>query len=344
MSIDITKLAQLGTVSHQAMDSVLNTVTRSAIEQGEHLRRLTNLMPKMPSAIERFLEEERRRKERYQDLFSASTWSTMDSVARHSQELERIAEMLGPSRETMDAIATGTLASTQMAADMARLVDPLRSVLDKIKAEQVLATPWFAQMESAAQLAQRFLESWPEDEESDEDVDWEALDQHLDGVQVAIQQLPLRNATDQQLQATGMTRFEWITLAVALLTLLLQFLDYMESLEQRRFASQQAEAPVSADRAQAEERMFRERLIATIEALAEHTPAQDTLYVVGTRPVPVKSAIVRGVYLGTAHPNQVVVVTGRNGRWIKIRFRDNLEEREIEGWILKHYLVRRPAG
>lgn len=136
-----------------------------------------------------------------------------------------------------------------------------------------------------------------------------------------------------------------LTFALALLGGLLQLLELIENREQGRLDRQQAaDAQAREERALVEEREFRERLIATIAALVEHAPDQSTHYVVGTRPVPVKSAITRGVFLGTAHPNQLVVVTGRSSRWVKIRFQDNLEERAIEGWVLKHYLVRRPAG
>lgn len=200
MSVDITKLAQQYMISHRGMDSVLNA---AAMEEQKRLRKLMNLVPNMPSSIERYLEDERRQRERYRDLFSSSTQSAIDAILQRGREMERIAELLVPSRATLDAIETSTRASTRMAADVARLAEPLRSVLDQIKARQVLAAPWFTQMESAAQLAKKFIDSWPEDDESDSDVDWEALDQDLEDVQAAIQQLPLRNATNQQLQTTG---------------------------------------------------------------------------------------------------------------------------------------------
>ena len=95
------------------------------------------------------------------------------------------------------------------------------------------------------------------------------------------------------------------------------------------------------DRAAQEEREFRERLLGAIEALGEHSPGQHGHYVVGNRVVRVKSAITGGLPLDTAHPNQLVLVTDKHGRWLKIRYRNHLEDREVEGWVLKHYLIRK---
>jgi hypothetical protein len=340
--IDIAKLAQQYMTSHADMDSVRSVAARIADEEREHLHRLLNPMPDVQSLMGRHLEDERRLLDHCRDQFSSAAQLTIDRFLQHDSEIDRVAKLFELPKATLDVLDP----SARIADELARFANPLRDVVDRIVAEQRLDAPWLTQMGSAAQLAREFIDSWAERSGFDDDgVNWAALDQHLEDVQVAIQQLPLEDTTDRQLRATGITRVEWVTLAFALLGLLLQLLDYMESLEQGQFSRQQAaEEQASVDRDRAEERKFRERLISTIEALAEHTPTRRAIYVVGARPVRIKSAISGGIYLGIAHPNQIVTVTGRRGRWIKIRFRDSIEERDVEGWVLKHYLIRRQAN
>lgn len=341
MPIDITKLARQYAPAYADADSVRSVAERIAMQEREYLRRLLNPMPDVQSLMGRYLEDERRLLDHCRDQFSSAAQLTIDRFLQHDSEIDRVVKLFELPKATLDVLDP----SVRMADELARFANPLRDTIDRIVAEQTLDAPWLTQMGSAAQLAREFIDSWAERSEFDDGVDWAVLDQHLEDVQVAIQQLPREDATDQQLRATGITRVEWIALALALLGLLLQLLDYMESLDQGQFARQQAaEEQASVGRDRAEERKFRERLISTIEALAEHTPSRRVIYVVGERPVRIKSAISRGIYLGTAHPNQVVMATDRRGRWLKIRFRDNIEERDIEGWVLKHYLIRRQAN
>jgi hypothetical protein len=65
---------------------------------------------------------------------------------------------------------------------------------------------------------------------------------------------------------------------------------------------------------------------------------EEDVYVVGARPTAVRARPGSGLVLGTAYTNQQVLVTGKSSRWLKVRFRDHLEQRDIEGWVLKHYL------
>lgn len=78
------------------------------------------------------------------------------------------------------------------------------------------------------------------------------------------------------------------------------------------------------------------RLNRTMEVLVAQALSQEN-YVV-TRPATVNSRPGGGLRLGTAHPNQQVEITGKHSRWFKVHFRDHNEGREIEGWVLKHYL------
>lgn len=80
-----------------------------------------------------------------------------------------------------------------------------------------------------------------------------------------------------------------------------------------------------------------ERLRRALDVLAGQALEED-VYVVGTRPTTVRARPGSGLVLGTAYTNQQVLVTGKSSRWLKVRFRDHLEQRDIEGWVLKHYL------
>ena len=341
MSNDIDKLFQRPLASELAMGSARDVAAMLGLGDIQHLRSLLNPTLEMQSSIDRFLEDERRQTERYRDLFLPSTASTIDAMLSRGREFEEFIDAFGLSTSGLAAAK----ASDRMLAEVARMTDPASEMLDQLREGQMLAAPWLAQMETAADLARRFIDTWPGDDISRHGVDWEALDQHLAHAQDVIEQLPPRDATTQELQARDLSPIQRFTLVFALLGVLLQILALLQAREQIRFDRLQAAgAQTREDQAHVEEREFRERLIGTIEALIERAPDQSTIHVVGMRPVPVKSAITKGIFVGTGHPNQVVIVTERKGRWAKIRFWDDLEERTIEGWVLKHYLVSRPLN
>lgn len=318
------------------LDSVRDVAARLGMADEEPLRRQMALARNVRSSVDRLLEDELRQRERYMEMLPPSTASAIEAVFQRNRELERMVAFLAPSPTVLDEVAV----ANKMLAEVMRLANPVRDLLDRARIEQTLDAPWFAQMESAAKLASRFADTWRVDSESDADVDWTALDRHLEEVEAAIQQLPGEVQVDPQRQQPRITRDQW-QMVFTVFGVLLALLAYMESLQQGRFARQQAaETHAFEEQVRADELAFHRHLISTIENLAKHLPDQTVCYVVRTRPVPVKSAITRGIYLGTAYPNQVVTATGRRGRWIKIRFHDNLEEREVEGWVLKQYLMR----
>ena len=341
MSNDIDKLFQRTLASELAMGSVRDVAAMLGVGDIQHLRSLLNPTLEMQSPIDRFLEDERRQLERYRDaFFLPSTASTIDAMLSRGREFEEFIDAFGLSTSGLAAMK----ASDRMLAEVARMTDPASDKLGQLREGQILAAPWLAQMETAGDLARRFIDTWPGDDVS-RLVDWEALDQHLAHAQDVIEQLPPRDATTQELQARDISPIQRFTLVFALLGVLLQILALLQAREQIRFDRLQAAgAQAREEQAYVEEREFRARLIGTIEALIERAPDQSTIHVVGVRPVPVKSAITKGIFVGTGHPDQAVIVTERKGRWAKIRFWDDLEERTIEGWVLKHYLVSRPLN
>jgi len=343
MSMDMSKLAKQ-LLSQRPAENAIATMARSLMQkEHEDLFKSIDPMHGIRSFIEEYKDYERRTLRDYQELFSAPARGAIETLFQHQQrEMDLIKQALRvPQADLLEA-------SHQLQKQMALATEPLREMLDRLKTEQDVIAPWFTQMKSAADYAKTFLESWPEqDALEDEGTNWDALDKHLVGVEAAIQQLPERNATAQQIRAVGLTPVERICLVVALLSLLLQILDYLETCAQGQFSRQQA-ANETAHReySNAIESGYRERLISTIEALAERTPDQELIpYVVGPRPAKIKSAISKGLLLGTIHPNQVVLATAHSGRWVKVTYRDHLEERDVEGWVLKHYLIRQaPAS
>ena len=165
---------------------------------------MLNPMGNMQSFMDRYLEDERRQMDRYRSLFSSLTKSVIDGILQRSREMEQIADLLRPSKAALDAIK----ATNGMVAEATRFAYPLRDVLDQIVNWHKLAALRIPQMESAAIYVRKLLDSLPQDDEPDDDIDWEALDQNLEGLQAVIQHLPLRNATDKQLRKRGIAHFE----------------------------------------------------------------------------------------------------------------------------------------
>lgn len=85
---------------------------------------------------------------------------------------------------------------------------------------------------------------------------------------------------------------------------------------------------------------YQQRLLTALEALTNHAPPSPMHHVIGPRPANVRSAAAGGTLLDIAHPSQLVQVTGKRGRWFKVAYRNHLEDRHVEGWVLKHYVLR----
>lgn len=326
MSIDITQIES----QHphlRAIEAASNVARTLLVEQERWRKQIIQ-----PShAIRSILEQA----SRYQELLAPAQLA-VNRVAEYSASLDRVASTLVASRTSLNAFKN----HHHLLDQVARISDSFPRIVDQFNLGQVTLSA--ARLESAAEHVRRLLEFLPDMESgNDEALDWNALDGHLEGVHAAIERLPLTGTTSQKLHAAGLSRHEWIVGFLTVLGTLVAMLGLLETHVQGQFARDQAaEEQVYRAQAKKEEREYRGRLLTAIGALAAHSPDQPDQYFVVARPVPVRPAISKGGLLDTAYPNQVVVATGKNGRWFKIRYRNHIEDREVEGWVLKHYLIR----
>lgn len=133
-------------------------------------------------------------------------------------------------------------------------------------------------------------------------------------------------------------RVAYLTLYLTLIFGLMENLRwYLDRIDQQREAAELAKEKVVLEERHREAVDASERLSRALEVLAGQA-LQEGVYIVGARSATVRARPGSGLVLGTAYTNQQVLVTGKSSRWYKVRFRDHLEERDIEGWVLKHYL------
>lgn len=116
---------------------------------------------------------------------------------------------------------------------------------------------------------------------------------------------------------------------------------HLDNVEKQREAAESAKEKAALVVQQQQAAQVAESLSRTLRILLEQAVAKK-ICVVGERAATVRSLPGSGLKIGEAHTNQEVLVTGKSTRWVKIRYRDHLEAREVEGWVLKHYL--RPIG
>jgi hypothetical protein len=339
MPIDLSKFYRAETEYLQLTGVAIKSIS-SIIEQQNRIRELITSTNLAPSALDEYIKHQQHQAELYRKFFSSFNSPSIDRLLPRIAEFSRISEIIYPTNTIADLISEERRSHLKAINEITNSVRQFSNIIGHIKNEYFIATPWLIEIESASKLANKLIDFWPNDDELDDSTGWKELNQDLEKIQSAIQQLPLHKSTEKQVRAAGLTRTEWTMLAITFLSLLFQILDYVESLEQSRLSRQQtAEQKAIQNKQESEERMFREKLISAIESIAERTPSH-AKYVVGTRATEVKSSIVSGTRLGTAYPNQVVISTDQSGRWVKIKFRDNINEQDVEGWVLKHYLVR----
>lgn len=135
-------------------------------------------------------------------------------------------------------------------------------------------------------------------------------------------------------------RVAYLTLYLTLIFGLLDNLRwYLDRIDQQMQAAELAKEKVVLEERHREAMDASERLSRALEVLAgQALEGEGEVYVVRTRSAMVRARPGGGLVLGTAYTNQQVLVTGKSSRWLKVRFRDHLEQRDIEGWVLKHYL------
>ena len=335
MPINITKIAQQYT-SPLARMAGPGSAVQALLAQQERWRKQLLGPSYALQTIRDHLSVQEQFMDQHRKLIASSLSFGINDLIQRTLRVGELANVLGQSSATLELIEQ----NRRLMDQVARIADPFQDMRDRLKLDQF--HPWVSQIAAAAEHARELLESLPDQEPGDDQPNWEVLEDQLQNVQTSIAKLPLAGATNQELRAMGFSRADWVVLFLTVACFILDVLGYLEARAQGQFARDQAtQEQAEEDRAAQEEREFRERLLAAIEALGAHSPVQHGHYVVGNRAVRVKSAIIGGLPLDMAHPNQLVLVTGKQGRWFKIRYRNHLEDREVEGWVLKHYLVRK---
>jgi len=128
---------------------------------------------------------------------------------------------------------------------------------------------------------------------------------------------------------------DWLAIVQVLLVVATMLMQLEGIRLQTRGLQQDAQGSAANDAYQA-------RMLGLVEKLVQHSSraaeVQPQRLVVGRNALTVRSEPGRGYRVGTAHPNQTVVQIAHRGRWLKIRFEDHLEDRTVEGWVLKHRL------
>lgn len=333
MSIDIGRLAEQHRSPLAAIGA--NSAIQNFLDEQARWREQLLGPSYVLGPIQEYLENQERLADQHWRKLASASQFRIEELIDQTLKVGRMADALAPSKAFMEVIEQ----NQRLIDKLTRFTDPLQVLRDQLDLDRIAS--WASRMEPAAEHVKRLLDALPALDHAELETDWDALDEQWGGVQATIDLLPPSGATEQQLRAMGLSRAEWLFLFISVLGLLLSALSYLETRAQGRFARDQAALEQASDqRENREEKEYRERLLAAIEALAEHAPSQVNYYVVGLRSVRVKSSINKGTLIDTAHPNQIVLATGKNGRWLKIRYRNNMEEREVEGWVLKHYLIR----
>lgn len=222
-------------------------------------------------------------------------------------------------------------------ADYARLGNQFRDIIDRMGARTAGVPEWLIEVEESEARTRRLIESVLGARHEVERADWAMLEQGLEAVEVAIQELPvLADVAREPTQKRTNLKLDLSTM-LALASFLLALLAYLEVLEQSAFArSQAAKDEIASEIDLAEQREFRARVAASLEILARSAASQQE-YIVGPRGARLKSAISRGSLIITLEPDQRVLLLEQQGRWVRVRCLNN---DELEGWTLKHYLTR----
>ena len=141
------------------------------------------------------------------------------------------------------------------------------------------------------------------------------------------------NPSGFQRGQTDQYRIALLTLYLSLVFGLMEHVRWhLDNVEKQREAAESAKEKAALVEQQQQAAKAAESLSRTLQILLEQAVAKE-ICVVGERAATVRSLPRSGLKLGDAHTNQEVLVTGKSTRWVKIRYRDHLEAREVEGWV-----------
>lgn len=342
MATDLSKLAKQMASKHPTQNGLGDLLGTYYRQERDIQKALLGTRDRVPSLIEEFHRQQEQSLRDYHKLFSSPAQQALKALIGHQRrDAQRIDEAIG------DQLHDAAEINRQFLEQLSYKIEPVQEILARLKSDYAIAAPWWDQVKGAADHAAALLDTLSDESSTEEDgPDWIELDKQLSDFDASIQQLPRGDSTEGQGRASGLSLDQYVALVGLLLSLfgvLLGILALIDTRAQGRLAAQQhATEAARLARTGAEDRAYRDRLISAIDALAQRIPTQQLSYVVGPRSATIRSQPGAGCILGRVHPNQVVTVTEHEGRWMKLTYRDHLGERDVEGWVLKHYLVRLP--
>ncbi len=144
--------------------------------------------------------------------------------------------------------------------------------------------------------------------------------------------------------ASSQTKMELkseILFYLANLNFLLTFFQvYQQHLDRREQGAQQS----VQEQRHIESMAVQKSIAQSMDKIAERLSPTINGAIVGTQGLRVRSSPGKGFVVDTVYPNQLVAVTGKHSRWLKVSYRNHVDEREVEGWILKQYVKTKDAS
>ena len=332
--MDIKSFAEAHLVSLNRLkslsDNSAGSLAATWAAQQAHLR--MTAMPASLSAMDSIVKRVEEDQARYRALHSPMHAQIGQLMAADQARALKMTDLVGLTPSAWESVQ-----QLNRFADYARLGNQFRDIIDRMGARTAGVPEWLIEVEKSEARTRRLIESVLGARHEVERADWAMLEQGLEAVEVAIQELPvLADVAREPTQKRTNLKLDLSTM-LALASFLLALLAYLEVLEQSAFArSQAAKDEIASEIDLAEQREFRARVAASLEILARSAASQQE-YIVGPRGARLKSAISRGSLIITLEPDQRVLLLEQQGRWVRVRCLNN---DELEGWTLKHYLTR----
>lgn len=274
--------------------------------------------------------------------------AAQDAFDRNRKAIESMARL---ASSAMSQRVTDTLwPMQQLVESQLESAKSARRMIERINA-QLGARLDSARIAYPAQNLEDLLDQWTEPDRvvtdhsafydlepnADERTSPEELRQEAEQIERAVGAVP-----EYPWQGSRQAAKQWremILFYIALLTFIQGLASDSYALYQAHSEARQSQAQekIEAARHQAQLAVLHS-IDGSIQRLQDHLVAASPECVVHGKGASVRSRPGEGYILGRVYPNQVVRVTGKAGRWAKVRYTDHVDGREVEGWLLKHYL------
>ncbi|SDQ98885.1 hypothetical protein SAMN05428982_2767 [Pseudoxanthomonas sp. CF385] len=297
----------------------------ASLNEGKRLRDLA-----MPTqALQRLAKEQ-------QEHF-ASLLRINNSFADQFKQMQVVADAMRPSRvlgEAFNSYAKRAASMARLVEDMHAPYESVRKVLlpDHLRISEVVKR--FSANTVAEQLATYVLDQATIDELSPE-----GLDEQL--VELSAVLVNVRAAETEG--SARLTWEQWLALATTIMTILMFWYQLRDS----KAMEERLSRAITTGNSQIETRI--ETYSQTTEAkLAELTAAIEDLKPSSHAPPSSQYAVIvdvlrirkkpEGEEIARAYANQIVTVTGKKGRWLRVRYYDFQDARLVEGWCRENQL------